>query len=105
MSSDLHVTLLVTRDDAERVPVVYLRDRVDFTDEWEALVYADRLRDWIARRPSPDPEQLPVSPPAADTWQPEQLFSILDRMDEWAPLPARPCVFDFERMDAGEVRR
>lgn len=55
MERDLHVTVIVSRDDATAVPVEYVRDRARFDDEQAAADYASRLRAWVTERPQPEP--------------------------------------------------
>jgi hypothetical protein len=93
--SDLHVTVIVARDDATGLPAVYLRDRVSFADPEQGEAYTARLLAWVARRPLPDDPELPLF---LVRWRPGQLDLILDRMDQWAPFPDPAKVYDREEV-------
>ena len=83
----IHVSLTIIRDSGElELPTTYLRDRQAFSSPEEARRYHERLLAWLARRPAPESldEELEGYP---SRWRPAQLAEILDRMDEWAPLP------------------
>lgn len=51
---DLHVSVVVTRDDATGLPVTYVRDRARFDDDAAAADYTARLACWLAERPLPE---------------------------------------------------
>lgn len=51
---DLHVTIVVVRDNGDLLPVEYVRDRASFDDDAAAADYAARLRAWVADRPLVD---------------------------------------------------
>lgn len=55
MTSDLHVTVTVSRDDATGLPVDYLHERASFDNELEAADYRARVKRWIDARPLPEP--------------------------------------------------
>lgn len=76
-SRDLHVTVIVSRDDATGLPVDYVRDRVSFTDDAAAADYVARLRAWVAERP------------------------LVEKLGPFHPWPlVRPEPFDVSKLDA-----
>ena len=62
MGDDLHVTVLVSRDDATGIPVQYVRDQASFADAGAAADYAARLLAWVAERPLPEEIGQPFFP-------------------------------------------